>query len=280
MIQFEVGAGDQALNLLRERVLHCQQTDSTDCPTSELGTLYACLGIVLAENRQDHSAAVVAFRKALSLNERIQLLPEYQTDKIRAAYREAKTGQPSTLVPAEAEAEAEAAAVNAPQSELELTPPDLPQPYEKKKRGILLLSGELAGGYLDLDLDPFNSKSGGAALLGASLTMGAMPAKRSGFTMAGRIRLGSYLGRTGGDYFGVQGALGSTVGPRKDNRFSYFLGNFGIEVLQDSSETAATFGFQGGTSIDGLQLGGSLNYVGGSYQAVMFGLELGFGGLL
>lgn len=109
-------------------------------------------------------------------------------------------------------------------------------------RHIMLLSGTVKGGsmkrnYFKINIlgdpEPLEDHPLDGALLelGGMATYGFMPAGRSGFTMGGRIRAGGYVSEEFRGYLGSSLVLGSTVGPRVDRRYAYFLGGLGAEYL-------------------------------------------------
>lgn len=295
LVHYELGEGDEALEILKKEVLRCAGTEGA-CDDAELGTLYACVGIVLAGGPKNHEGAVVAFRKALSLDPEIVLMPVYKTVEVDAAFEEAQTGRAS--VPPSATESGGAAQLNlpVPPSEEELEQRRQEASDRLKKRGFLLLSGNLGFGQVEVyNYDDGPGDDGyyygssrtideGLMRIGGAFTVAGMPGQSSGFTMGGRVRGGAYLtdGQTYG-HFGAAGLLGATIGPRQDDRFTYFLGGFGFDYVPGavSNSIAAALSFQGGVSLGGLQLGGTVDLEGGeNFFALMMGMEIGFGKLL
>jgi hypothetical protein len=268
---YSLGESDEALQLLREEVQRCNHEGS--CTSQALATLYASVAIVQAGAQAQHSAAVVAFRKALSLDPALILLAEYQTAPVLAAFEEAKTGKVSAQTPTTqgpSPAPLESAAEDAAQTH--------------KKRSFILLSfiaqtGKLGSSGSDSGVYDIGDRFGN---LGGTFTLAGMPGRTSGFTMGGRVRGGAYLSPAGTLWhYGVSGVLGGTTGRRQDDRFSYFLGGIGFNEYPDLGASAVLLSFYGGGSIGGLLIGGNIEIpVGPQLWGFMFGLEVGVGTLL
>jgi hypothetical protein len=157
-------------------------------------------------------------------------------------------------------------------------------------RHILLVSGNLKGGAMkreyfkidilgdgtELDDDPLD---GPVFDVGGTVTYGFMPGPTSGFTVGGRIRGGGFLSEQIRGYLGSSVVMGSTIGPRVDRRYAYFLGGLGGEFLPSERLGAAAFSFQGGGSLRGVLVGAGVNLAVGQYIGFQVGLEVGYGGL-
>lgn len=262
---------DSALTLLRTEVVRCGDVSEGRCSKEDIAILYASTGVVLSGGKKDHDGGVNAFKKGLSLDPRIELMPEYQTAPVLTAFHEAKTGaRPTPPAPA-------APAPTTVESNTE--PP--PAPEQAKQRTILLIAGSVKTGAISA-YDSYFDISGDVAQVSGSAVLGGMPGTSSGFTMGGRLRGGGYFGDNQGlGYLGFSAVLGSTIGPRRNNKFAYFLGGFGSEYYPSLETGAATASFQGGASLGGFLLGGAVDFsVGNRVAAATIGIELGWGGLL
>jgi hypothetical protein len=109
-----------------------------------------------------------------------------------------------------------------------------------------------------------------------------MPGETSGFTMGARVRGGVFLTDNGPyGHLGASGLMGSTIGKRQDDTYTYFLGGLGFDYLPAADSLAWVLSFQGGVSLGGLQIGGTVDLEGGDeFFAMMMGLEIGFAKLL
>lgn len=272
---YSLGEPEQALTLLREEVQLCAQGGG--CSTQVLATLYASVAIVQAGGMSQHSAAVVAFRKALALNPALIVLAEYRIAPVASAFEEAKAGKvsPST---ATAPVTSPAPRGSAEQEERSDEAPS------SKKRSFILLSfiaqtGKLGSSGSDAGVYDIGDRFGN---LGGTFTLAGMPGRTSGFTMGGRVRGGAYLSPAGTLWhYGVSGVLGGTTGARENDHFSYFLGGIGFNEYPDLGASALLLSFYGGGSIGGLLIGGNIEVpVGPQLWGFMFGVEIGVGTLL
>lgn len=284
---YELGEPEPALKLLRTEVLRCAEEDGT-CTSEQEGTLYACVGIVQAGGNNDHDKGVVAFRKALSLDPEIVLLPEYRTAEVLAAFDEAKTGEQSAKVSASSPPPFREGAPVATTTAITPEEQERRRQHEEdllKKRAILLVTGVAQTGAAALNFNDdlyFGEGNGGLGHFAGSVLVGGMPGETSGFTMGVRGFGGVVLADRGSyGHFGFSGILGSTIGKRQNNQFTYFLAEIGMDYFPSGRSPAWLFGFHGGTSISGLAIGGTLGMTAGvDVFLMMLGIEIGYGGLL
>lgn len=265
------------MDQIRSLVLACGVPSDGRCTEQELATLYACGAIILAGAEGNHAASVQAFRRALSLDPSIALLPEYQIAPVISAYYEAKGILPpprknsSPAVPSAPFYEEEPAGPGWSEQN------SIQSPREARHRAYFLLGG--GARCCAQDGPSFNQTV--APGVGASALIGINPAPVSGFAMALQMRAYGYLAEESWFESGAAMLLGSVVGPRQDDTFSFFFGGLGVGIDTLTATPYPTLHFIGGTSIRGLMLGGSM-LIGANYDTtyVLFGLEVGWGKLL
>lgn len=281
LTHYSLGETDEALTLLSESVHDCAEREGA-CTDPELGTLYACVAIVQAGGKKAHGPAVIAFRKALSLDAGIVVLSEYRTAEVDAAFQEAKTGKSAS---SQSNQDPKGTSAAAEKTEEQLEEERKHESDLLKQRAFLLLTayGQMGNvqTYTYATDDP-NFEMEGLGRVGGAVTLAGMPGETSGFTMGGRFRAGAYLTDNGGlGHYGISGLLGGTTGKRRDNQFAYFLGGIGMDHYPALDSTAVDLSFQGGASMGGLVLGGVADLViGAEIAAFMLGLEIGFGPMI
>ncbi len=277
MDRVQLGEVDVALTGFREMAAACGPSGAPVCSDEEQSIIYGCIGIILA-TEGEHNRGVQAFRKALVLNPNMQVIPEFQSTPVMAAYREAQ-GRPPSAASASASASSEDPQ-SAPSDESDETEVSPRQDEGGKGRLMVLVTGQALYGSLSL----YEGYRIGEAFKGTGgVVIAGMPGTTSGFTMGLRARGGAYSSAASGALgaMSLQFALGGTIGPRKNNRFSYFLGQFGPEYFPALSGGSFLASFQGGTSIGGLALGGGIDVSAGTHGFYAgIGLELGYGMLL
>lgn len=288
LTHYELGESELALELLKAEVHRCAAEDDA-CSSEQEGTLYACVGIVQAGGSGAHEKGVVAFRKALSLDPQIVLLPEYRTAEVLAAYNEAKTGQ-AKAAPVASTVPLASTAPPSDQADKAASEEELARRRQReedllKKRGILLVTGVAQYGSATLALDggySFENISADVGHFAGSVIVAGMPGETSGFTMGARGFGGVIVSeRNSYGHFGFSGLLGSTVGKRRDDQFSYFLAEIGMDNFPAARSPAMVLGFHGGASLGGFALGGNLGMTAGSdIFLFMLGVEIGYGRLL
>lgn len=161
---------------------------------------------------------------------------------------------------------------------------DPPSPF----KSILLLEAVgrygLLGrgsGLLDVDADEALDETFTAGYFGGQATFGLMPS-HSAFTLAGRLRGGSYIG--GGLAAGSLGAavlFGANFARNETgDSFSYALGGFGVEFMPAANTDMLTFNASGGTIMNGFNLSAGLDLgINDDLFVAFFGLQLGWGQL-
>lgn len=279
------GQPDEALERLQRRALECGEPDEQKCARAEIVATYSAAGIVLAEAREDHAAAVRMFKRALALDPDVSLAPEYDTPRAARALRDARVGE---RVGGE-----EQATYNSSPASDSLSPPVSPSgdaspvvaaedaPPARDKSHWFLFTGAGA------EMAPFSTLFGDAAptRLVASATFVAVPFD-VGFALGVRPRFGVHLsGHDFGEasrpaFLGSSVVLGSVIGPRVESRFGFFLGGLGFEHVPEYDFTSGVANFQGGLALDGFSASGtaSLAPTGVEYASDLYlGIEVGWG---
>jgi hypothetical protein len=116
---------------------------------------------------------------------------------------------------------------------------------------------------------------------GAQATLGVMPGGGA-FTMAGRLRGGSYVGEdvTQGNVaaemlFGANFARNA-----RGTEFTYILGGFGVEFLPRDNQDLLTLSIAGGTVVKGVAFGAGFQLgANDQYALALFGMHIGWGQL-
>lgn len=288
LTRYELGEADVAAELLRNEIVACTVEQTKVCAATYVGTLYACLGIVLSGGKADHNAGVQAFRKALSLSPEIVIYPTYQTAPVLAAFNEAKTGQvqPAASGPAPGYAPATYAQGESQQA---LAADDDAADEEamelEKKHWIMLISaGAQVGpsslwfrnsGYYDSNITRT------AVDLTGRFTIGGMPGRTSGFTVGARMTGGALIHNEAYGHLGASGVLGSTIGKRKEGNCFYFFGSGGFFYLPSFEQVAPTVGFEGGAMLHGFNVGLIADFTASNrFSSILLGIEVGWGHLM
>lgn len=272
------GQSESALDRLQRRAFFCGEPEEQKCARAEIVATYAAAGIVLAEAREDHAAAMRMFKKALTLDPDVSLLPEYDTPRAARALRDARFGGEG--VGAEEQAPHSAPAVPPSQDESSASGPEDVPPVQDKSHWFFLTA---AGA----EMAPFSTLFGDEAptRLVASATFVAVPFD-VGFALGVRPRFGVHLnghdfgGAARPAFLGGSVVLGSVIGPRVGNRFGFFLGGLGFEHLPAFDFTSGVANFQGGLALEGFSVAGtaSLAPTGVEYAADLYlGIEMGWG---
>lgn len=160
-----------------------------------------------------------------------------------------------------------------------------PKPYF---RTMLLIEGSARYGFVTIappgttleDEAPgaFESRVGN---FGGQVTLGVMPGGNA-FTMAGRLRGGSYVsadftrGNVAADMlFGVN--FGRNA---RGNEFTYILGGFGVEFLPGDNQDILTLSLGAATLVKGVSFGGGI-FLGANDEIAIgtFGMQIGWGQL-
>lgn len=163
--------------------------------------------------------------------------------------------------------------------------PPAPKPYF---RTMLLVEGAARYGAVTIappgatleeeDPDAFESRVGN---FGGQVTLGVMPGG-SAFTMAGRLRAGSYVSSefTRGNVaaemlFGANFARNA-----RGNEFTYILGGFGVEFLPGENQDILTLNVGAATVVKGVSFGGGI-LVGANDEIAIgtIGMQIGWGQL-
>lgn len=174
--------------------------------------------------------------------------------------------------------------LEASSAKLEEEPPE-PKPYF---RTMLLVEGTARYGAVTIappgttleEEDPgaFESRVGH---FGGQATLGVMPGG-SAFTMAGRLRGGSYVstdftrGTVAADMlFGANFSRNA-----RGNEFTYILGGFGVEFLPGENQDILTLNVGAATVVKGVSFGGGI-FVGANDEIAIgtFGMQIGWGQL-
>lgn len=174
--------------------------------------------------------------------------------------------------------------LDATTARLEEKPPK-PKPYF---RTMLLIEGSARygvvtiappGATLEDDApDAFESRVGN---FGGQVTLGVMPGGNA-FTMAGRLRGGSYVsadftrGNVAADML-----FGANFGrSARGNEFTYILGGFGVEFLPGENQDILTLNIGAATVVKGVSFGGGI-FLGANDEIAIgtFGMQIGWGQL-
>jgi hypothetical protein len=152
---------------------------------------------------------------------------------------------------------------------------------------MLLVAGSAQYGAITMarlspdENDVIDPDTSGAASFGAQATLGIMPGG-STFTLAGRLRAGSYLRDGKGiPYMGAQMLFGASFMRREGGRsFSYALGGVGVEYLPSENQDLLTLHVGGGGVFREFNFGGGLDLgANAQFAVVMLGLHVGWGRL-
>jgi hypothetical protein len=174
--------------------------------------------------------------------------------------------------------------LDAASAKLEEKPPEA-KPYF---RTMLLIEGAARYGGLaiapegtsleDEDIEAIESRVGN---LGGQVTLGVMPGGGV-FTMAGRLRGGSYVSETftrgnvaAEMLFGANFARNA-----RGNEFTHILGGFGVEFLPGENQDLLTLSVAAATVVKGVSFGGGFSLGGNDEIAIgTLGMQIGWGQL-
>lgn len=276
------GEPEKALERLRIRALECGEPKDEKCSVDEIAGIHLAAGIVLAEAKEDHVAAVRMFRRALTLKPELKLPSQYDTRRAALAVREAQTGEGFSPGPSSPEA---ATTVEATQTSPEAATEEEAIPPQRDKSHWFIIAG------LGAELAPISTLWGDeppTRLVGSG-TFLAVPLESVGLALGLRARFGMHL--AGHDFGGTPGSgllggsvvLGSVVGPRVGDRFGFFLGGLGFETVPAYNFSSGVANFQGGLTLDGFSMAGIASLAPHAVefgQDLYFGIELGFGASL
>lgn len=174
-----------------------------------------------------------------------------------------------------------------PSASVDLKPAPSESP-EKPKFGTLLLiegfakyGGIVRGDNIQDDETRSNVENFRAGNFGGQGTLALLPGQGT-FTMAGRLRAGSYVGKD--VTFGNLGAamlFGINFGKSNDGRkFSYLLGGLGVDFIPSESQDMLMLHLAAGTVMNGISLSGGLDLGGNDeFGAAMIGMQIGWGQL-
>jgi len=276
---FDIGETDVALEGMKDLLRECLALSEEDCPPATRAVLYRDVGIILADGKGDHEAAVRAMRGALRTNREIGIPDDYRSTKVTAAFDEARRQElgyvPNRpLAPVERTSTAAAAAAAAGQGHLD-------------KPVLLSVTGSLkAGAWF---ANSVNSEEG---LLSLEVAVGHV--QKSGLLLGGMVHLDYKWpfdvpsAETG--TWGMAGVLGGAFGRSDPKGFHYLFVAPGF--LHWPTDGLAGFALHGryGVSLDGLALGVGLDllhtqipfYYGTSigFTEVLFGINIGYADLL
>lgn len=130
----------------------------------------------------------------------------------------------------------------------------------------------------DDDPDAFESSVGN---LGGQVTLGVMPGG-SAFTMAGRLRGGSYISDqfTRGN-MSAEMLFGANFGRNaRGNEFTHILGGFGVEFLPGENQDLLTLSVGAATVVKGVSFGGGFQVGANDEVAIAtLGMQVGWGQL-
>lgn len=252
-----MGDVERALAELRELIRNCGSAQSV-CDPGIVAELYRDLGVVLAGGQNEHDRAVQAFSEALARDPNITVPPAYATPKVSRAYDMAKNQASAVQVQAANAAEAAAPV---------------------KRRGFVLV--DVTGRYGAFDGRTTYVDSSAAGQVGGALTLGIVPG-RGGFSMAGRVRGGAYLGEFGSEgYGGIVALLGGIWNKPGEQDLGYMFGGFGLDIVGVDAAEVLTFHYTGGMTVSGFDLGLGVEFgLGDNYAMALIGLQFGFGRML
>lgn len=117
--------------------------------------------------------------------------------------------------------------------------------------------------------------------LGGQATVGVMPGG-SAFAMAGRLRGGSYVGQgVPGAYVAAEMFFGANFARNEQgSSFAYVMGGIGVEFLPSDNQDMLTLSATGGTVINGIDFGGTINIAANDEVAIaLIGMQIGWGRL-
>ena len=291
MLQFNVGAIEEAYAELCRVVLECDERGDAVCDPKREALFYRDVGVVLAAGKKQHDAGVQAFKKAISLDPLVSIPQEYRSEKVNRAFAEALYGPQRQI---------------APSFDLEPTRPSVHEvnpssaPQGPRKNGFFMVEAVGKLGIMgevrsDCDVVDCNDSAAGVSTLGIAGTVGGTPTNGP-FALAGRARVGAYYWRESGSpagYFGTAALAGAIFGKRTEPRFAYVLAGPGFESHPASGEFLFTAHALGGVSLNGFDIGGGFDVAAGelsdpfpspgfdrtySYM-VLFGVHVGYAGL-
>ncbi len=281
MTLYEIGEVEKSLDVLRAKILSCENESTPACTDSDRAALYMCIGIVLAGGQNNHNGGVQAFKKALSLDDQMRVAPEFSIEPVTKAFSEAYTGKASvTAAPAKPAPRPAAPQVTSPGRYDEGLgdeddEDDEPEAKYDPEKGRLFWMATGGGRY-------GVGQGGATTQVGGALAFAGLPGETSGFTLGARVRSGAIFSSdpTLG-YLGMQMLIGGTTGPRKNNQFTFITGAVGFENYFGQNRSALTGHFFAGTSLGGLIVAGGVDVaLGDDVAYALFGLEIGFGMLL
>jgi hypothetical protein len=134
------------------------------------------------------------------------------------------------------------------------------------------------GTFEDQNVEPDSLRTG---QLGGQATIGVMPGG-SAFTMAGRLRGGSYVGeRVPGGYVAAEMLFGANFARNaQGSSFTYLLGGIGVEFLPGENEDMLSLSASGGTVVNGVAFGAGINIGANDEVAIaLIGMHIGWGRL-
>lgn len=285
MTLYELGQVEESLAMLRKQVVACGDAGTAACKDSERAALYMCVGIVLAGGQSNHNGGVQAFKKALTLDETMRVAPDYATAPVQSAFDEARG---VAVAPAPVAAAPVQAVPPAAEDDDDDDDDDAPYDPNKKRMWIMAAGGVKYGfisrryEYYDEDFDDYyETDARGTTQLGGSVAFGGMPGDTSGFTLGARVRSGVLFVGDNVGYIGSHMFLGGTMGPRVDNRFFFIGGGAGFESYFGEDRSALTGHFMASGSMGGFLISGGIDVAVSEYvNYFLFGLEVGYGGLL
>jgi hypothetical protein len=241
--------------------------------------LYRDVGIILADGKHDHAAAVRALRQALRAHREIPIPDAYRSAEVDAAYDEARQAElgftpvrPPAPVEVAAAAPAETGTTNWGQG-------------GSSRQVLLHAVATLRTG----NLDAFNSTGLGLFGVQGAVTYVA----RNGIAVGGLTRVDyKWLLQNGQDWgaWGMSGTFGGVFGRSNLTTFHYVLGGIGFEHWPDVGKAGLAFHALYGASLGGFGLGvgvdaflttiGMPPYYSQDVFEVLCGVHLGFADLL
>ncbi|HSC89812.1 MAG TPA: hypothetical protein VLC09_21190 [Polyangiaceae bacterium] len=272
LLDYDTGATDEAFDGMRAAVLGCEEAGPEICPDASRAVLYRDLGIILAQGKGRHDAAVQAFKKSLVLKPNITIPEAYSTAKTSGAFRAAQGHEPAP--PA---AGAETATAKAAAQEPVASRPD------DDKMGFVLFDAVGRVGWGTAQTCSTYCYTTGYFFqgVGVDVTIGFTPA-HGAFAIAAEVGGGAYTSSgSGTGYLDASLLLGAILRTSEPGHFGYVLGGAALQPFTQSAGGGFFGGrFVGGYNWGGFDLGGTID-VGSlsGYTALMFGLRLGYGGL-
>jgi hypothetical protein len=272
--KYQQGEYSAAVGELLDALEKCDSLSRTECPDQKKAMFYRDLGVVYAGGLDKHHDGVKSFQEALRLDSAVDVPPILDTPPVRAAYDEAKGGQPA--VPATGDTRA--TGDTAPAGEIKES-----EPHPHIEAGDLLL--RVDGRMRVAAVVNNGATSRGAGQFGAELGVLVHPAAMPIVVGAAAEVSENVIPATGNSAanaafdFGTWSFAGLVGGAFKGRRnVGYFAGGFGAQGLPVTGQVAPVVCALGGASFGGFDFGGGFDvgfYSG--FEFVSFGIHLGWG---